>query len=736
MNFSVILCRDYVNGGIGREGVLPWNIPFEMRHFKNTTTKNSSGNENVVVMGRKTFESLKEPLQNRINIVVSSSLQKDNVVVVSSLTDALNYCKKLSGDRYIFVIGGEKMYREAFSSEFLETIYLTRVVSLVNTEYDTYFNDKIPSHFKMVSSENYPTPDNNYNLVFEKWNRDVETCEVHYKNLLSKVLTYGEEKIDRTLVGTISLFGSQIEFDVSNYFPLLSIKRVPLRVVFEELIWFLRGQTDNKILNSKNVHIWDGNSSAEYMKIRGLDYPEGELGPIYGAQWRNFGGEHDISIKNHISTDSGGVDQVKAVIDELKNNPSSRRLVVSAWNPKDINKMALPPCFVKNTLVYTSSGYKYIQDISKNDSVLTHKNRFMSVLSIQKKEYDDDIYSVSTISNEIVCTKEHPFYAKENVDSLRKWVECQNLREGMFVSISIPQYNPIIFFTPVEMYIIGYFVNRGNLFYRRGIISLQKNKIIIEFLKSTGYNYRDKNTDSIEVCSVKLYDFLSSNYLDSVVKCSNIKYFIRGFEESVQKEHSLVECLHLQKIYLSQKIVKRIVKGQNRVYTLCNEEDFHIEDDMLWTKIKEISVKKYKDTVYNFEVEGDNSYSVNNIIVHNCHMLWQLYNRGEYVDCKITIRSNDLFLGAPFNIASYSLLLYMICHITGHKPGRLIYSIGDAHIYKNHVDAVREILSRPIRAFPKLEIVNRRDKIEDFEFSDFKLTEYNPHPVVKAQMAV
>ena len=112
-------------------------------------------------------------------------------------------------------------------------------------------------------------------------------------------------------------------FDLSNGFPLLTSKKIGWKTVLRELLWFIKGSTNNKELQGKNVHIWDGNASKEYLQTRGLDYEEGDLGPIYGFQWRNFGGEcHGISGEN-----GRGVDQIKYMIDLIQNDPSSRRII-------------------------------------------------------------------------------------------------------------------------------------------------------------------------------------------------------------------------------------------------------------------------------------------------------------------------------------------------------------------------------------------------------------------------
>jgi thymidylate synthase len=118
-------------------------------------------------------------------------------------------------------------------------------------------------------------------------------------------------------------------------------------------------------------------------------------------------------------------------------------------------------------------------------------------------------------------------------------------------------------------------------------------------------------------------------------------------------------------------------------------------------------------------------------------MVCQFYiSRNKYLHCKLYMRSNDIFLGAPFNIAQYSLLTYMIASMTGYTPGDLIYSLGDAHIYSNHVEQMREQIMRPMRDLPRLSVIRVPENIEDFEFSCFKISTTNPHPSIKGVMAV
>ncbi|XP_033157481.1 thymidylate synthase [Drosophila mauritiana] len=289
-------------------------------------------------------------------------------------------------------------------------------------------------------------------------NRD----EMNYLDLLRHIIANGEQRMDRTEVGTLSVFGSQMRFDMRNSFPLLTTKRVFFRAVAEELLWFVAGKTDAKLLQAKNVHIWDGNSSREFLDKMGFTgRAVGDLGPVYGFQWRHFGAQYGTCDDDYSGK---GIDQLRQVIDTIRNNPSDRRIIMSAWNPLDIPKMALPPC------------------------------------------------------------------------------------------------------------------------------------------------------------------------------------------------HCLAQ------FYVSEQ-------------------------------------------------------------------------RGE-LSCQLYQRSADMGLGVPFNIASYALLTHMIAHVTGLKPGDFVHTMGDTHVYLNHVEPLKEQLERTPRPFPKLIIKRQVQDIEDFRFEDFEIVDYNPHPKIKMEMAV
>jgi thymidylate synthase len=205
-------------------------------------------------------------------------------------------------------------------------------------------------------------------LISNKMNN----LDKQYQALLQDILDNGVEKKDRTGTGTISVFGRQIRHKMSEGFPLLTTKKMPFKTITTELLWFLRGDTNIKYLVDNNCHIWDGDAYKRYEQWDGSGclYPEtltkeefinkiktddefaktwGELGPIYGAQWRSwdttpYGWDIKKYGKGEWFSEGYKIDQIANLINDLKTNPDSRRMMVNAWNPLDLDKQVLPPC--------------------------------------------------------------------------------------------------------------------------------------------------------------------------------------------------------------------------------------------------------------------------------------------------------------------------------------------------------------------------------------------------------
>lgn len=347
---------------------------------KNNTSKTNTDTKipiNACIMGRKTYDSIPEkykPLKNRINIILSSNIlnksqPEKNIYYFTTIKETLDFINSYNNTskdyllNEVFVIGGSYIFNEFMNNEelknLIKSIYLTTIYKEI--ECDVFW--KTPTDFEEVSVSKTEVEKDyvfdfrilvNKNLIGEKPIEELVSYdalkqhpqheEFQYLNHIKDIIDNGKEKRDRTGVGTISKFGLTMRFDCSNTFPLLTTKDTYWKGIVEELLWFIKGCTSNKVLKEKKVRIWDGNSTREYLDSIGLtDREEGDLGPIYGFQWRHSGAEY---ITMHEDYTGKGVDQLAEVIDTIKNNPNSRRIIICAWNPNDLKKMALPPCHV------------------------------------------------------------------------------------------------------------------------------------------------------------------------------------------------------------------------------------------------------------------------------------------------------------------------------------------------------------------------------------------------------
>ena len=365
LSIIVAVCPE---GGIGKENNLPWRLPTDMRRFREATTTTSRKEnppktmQNALIMGRKTWESIppdRRPLIGRINVVVSTTMAhppSTSYYVVHSLQAAIELCVTSQLRDFIdtvFVIGGASLYNAVLDPqgpflEYVNTVYLTRVhedlpcdvvvPQLAEKVWDTMCSE---NHLYLVQTPTTAT-DGNITMRFEQWVRG-NPEEEQYLSLIRQVIHRGVFKSDRTGIGTYALFGDQIRFDLSNgRLPLLTTKRVFWRGIVEELMWFIRGDTNAQHLREKNIHIWDRNGSRDYLDSVGLKHREEmDLGPVYGFQWRHFGATYETC---HTDYKGQGVDQLHNVIESLRKSPDDRRMIVTAWNPAALSEMALPPC--------------------------------------------------------------------------------------------------------------------------------------------------------------------------------------------------------------------------------------------------------------------------------------------------------------------------------------------------------------------------------------------------------
>jgi len=332
------------NRGIGYRGKLPWNIRKDMNFFKNTTsTVLNKKKLNAVVCGRTTWESIPpkfRPLPNRLNIVLSSSMpEEENVIVCRNLDEVHDYIyqnrKKIEST---YVIGGTSVYKQFLDNDLVSDVFFTEIDK--DYQCDTFMPELDNDKFKLINSKE--DSENDVNMKFNHYQYHNKE-EQNYLYLMREIIDNGVPSGDRTGTGTNSLFGRMLKYDIRDgKLPLLTSKRTFIRGIIEEMLFFVSGNTDCTKLQEKGIHIWDGNTTREFLDNRGLNHlPVGDMGAGYGFQWKHFGADYKDCKTDYKDQ---GFDQIQNVINLIKNNPESRRILISGWNPPDLHKMALPPC--------------------------------------------------------------------------------------------------------------------------------------------------------------------------------------------------------------------------------------------------------------------------------------------------------------------------------------------------------------------------------------------------------
>lgn len=328
-------------GGIGLNNDIPWKGTehADLRRFRRMTKGGA------VIMGYNTFCSIGGPLVDRTNIIVTRGHKEDarlagheNLVVFDNLDSAVRYGQQFENrtGAKCFIIGGAQIYAEYLRWFTPQEMHVTEVPG----DWGCDVHIRVPDLRSYTSWYTWTEVEPGY-TVYKHGNKE-EEC---YLDLFRYLLERGTPKTDRTLVGTRSYFSPpNLEFSLlGNTLPVLTTKTVLMKSgVVPELLWFISGSTDTKVLEAKGCNIWKGNTSREFLDSRGLGhYAVGELGPGYGFQWRHAGEPYQGA-----DVEYGGYDQLQSIVDLLRQDPDSRRILMVSWAPAQIDQMALPPCHV------------------------------------------------------------------------------------------------------------------------------------------------------------------------------------------------------------------------------------------------------------------------------------------------------------------------------------------------------------------------------------------------------
>jgi dihydrofolate reductase/thymidylate synthase len=351
LDVDIIVAMDRMNG-IAKNGKIPWHYPEDMKFLKKITTETPG---TALIMGRLTYETIPEkfrPLKDRLNIVLTRNplytSDHENLIYMNDIDLALKLCKDKEDVKRVFIFGGADVYNQYIKYHTPRRIYAT----IINKNYECdkffYFNRSHYDSCILGSSED---------LDFYQLTAKGSPEELEYLSLFQKALSFGDSRGDRTGVGTKSLFAERLTFSLrDNVIPVMTTKKVFFKMLAKELLWFISGSTNTKELEEQGVNIWKGNTSLEFLRSHDppLDYKEGDLGPGYGFQWRHAGAEYHGMNYDYTGK---GVDQLQQMIDKLREKPTDRRILMSAWGVSDLDKMALPPCHMMLQLYVREGKY-------------------------------------------------------------------------------------------------------------------------------------------------------------------------------------------------------------------------------------------------------------------------------------------------------------------------------------------------------------------------------------------
>lgn len=655
----------------------------------------------------------------------------------------------------------------------------------------------------------------------------------NYIDLLKDITENGVDKGDRTGVGTRAVFGRSMRWNLSDGFPIITTRKVSFRIAFEETMFFLRGESDTTKLEDKKIKIWSGNTTREFLDNRGLtNLPVGNMGRGYGVQWRDWRTTEILSAEDSVTLNDGSkiwngaevhsksTDQLVELIEGLKRDPNGRRHIITAWNPGELNLMALPPCFPKNAYTFTKNGYVPIDTISVGDEVLGDDGMWDVVYDTFKTPYKGELIELNIryYSDKLLQTPNHPFLVKDRgyvhasdisdndsialvkyksaniipeftiiVDKHCKFIETNKLKL-LEVSPDFSKRTYKLTLTEDDMFTLGYFMGDGwympNSNYR--VCFAISDKDVLEILPKIRKTIKvsiknNKNTATNKVSTYETKSFLWSHVLKQFGhKAHNkkIPLFVFNSPENYRRAfldgyyaadgNARTHHTHLKEFVTTSKElaygIQVLGSSLNQFYSInesarstnciiqgreVNQRNFYsvkqidlnnnrylsYDDNYFWVKVKSITKTILDDDfVYNFSTTRTHSYTINNLVTHNCHITHQYIVNDGRLDSSWLQRSVDSVFGLPYNIMSYAFMNVAFAKLLGLEPGELVFFGNDVHIYNNQLPMAIEQITRIPRPLPKITITKELNTLDDLlslEFSDIVIEGYDPYPDFK-----
>ena len=426
--FRIIVAMDE-NRGIAKHGSnIPWHHSDDIEFFKSTTINQT------VIMGRKTYESIGRVLPSRKNYILSRVIP-DNLngaVWFNNVHECIRACRGS-----VYIIGGAEIYNLFLSLQIVQEIIITQIPGVYDcniffpkTTYAIYKTTELKSGLIV----NYLAYNNTEELTMLKLG----------KSVIGSVM----RDAPRNVPQTFSSFGHQLKFDLSNNtFPLMTSRRLFFRGIVEELLLMLQGSTDSRVLESRGVNVWRGNTSREFLDSRGLWHmPAGDMGASYGWLARHFGAQYVTCETDYTGQ---GFDQINYVIQELKTNPTSRRLIISLWDPN--SRCPLPPCLY---------NYQFYSQVNPEDppqpasQQMPPRRRLLSCMMTQRSSDFAvaggwNVAAGALLTYLIASVTNHtPHTLIWNIGDLHVY---QNLTEQLTMQLTrVPRVYPKIYITPRE----------------------------------------------------------------------------------------------------------------------------------------------------------------------------------------------------------------------------------------------------------------------------------------------